>query len=112
MSYRIIILGKRNEELSHEECIEYIRREHKPIVRQIPGLVRSTVSIPLNPAEAGYDEIAELYFQTKEDIRTAACSDAWQQAVEDAENFINLEESIMVTVGDQTILYQSIPDDV
>lgn len=54
--------------------------------------------------------MAELYFRTKEDIRTATNSDALQHALEDAKNFVNLEESIMVTVGDRTIQYQSISD--
>lgn len=77
MTVRIVILGKRREGISHEECIEYLRDEHEAIVRQIPGLSRFTVSIPLNPAEAGDDEMAELYFKTEVDLRIATNSEDW-----------------------------------
>lgn len=112
MTLRIVILGKRRGGISHEECLEYQRTEHEAIVRQIPGLSRFTVSIPLNPAEAGYDEMAELYFKTEEDLRIATNSENWQRAIKDTENFINLDESVMVTVDDRTIHYQSIPDQI
>lgn len=110
MTFRIVILGKRREGISHKECIEYLRDEHVPIVRQIPGLSRFTVSTPLHPAEAGYDEMAELQFNTEEDLGMATNSEDWQRVIEDAENFVSLDESVVVTVGDRTIHYQSIPD--
>lgn len=112
MTYRIVILGKRDESLDHDECIEYLEQEHKPIIKQLPGLHRFTVSVPLDPDEAGYDELAELCFKTEEDLEVATDSEVWQQAIADADNFVDLDETVMVTVENDTILYRPIPSDI
>lgn len=112
MTFRIVILGKRKDGITHEECIAYLEHEHKPIVKQIPGLHRFTVSVPPDPDEAGYDEMAELSFKSEEDLISAMDSDVWEQAIEDAKNFVDLEETVMVTVEDNKIQYRPIPPDV
>lgn len=111
MTYRMIILGRRKEELTHEECIEYLEREHVPLVERLPGLHRLTTSIPLDPDEMGYDEMAELWFETSEDLETATRSETWQQIVEDAENFVDLENTVMITVADETVRYDATPEE-
>jgi uncharacterized protein (TIGR02118 family) len=110
MTYRIVILGRRDEELSHDECISYLEQEHIPLVKQLPGLQRLTTSIPLDPDEMGYDEMAQLYFKTADDLDAAMESDEWQRILEDAENFANVEETVVITVTDQTMRYQAVPE--
>lgn len=112
MTYRIVILGKRDERMDHDECIEYLEQEHKPIIERLPGLHRFTVSVPPDPDEAGYDELAELWFKTADDLRTATDSEVWQRAVADAENFVDLDETVMITVEDDTLRYRPLPSDV
>lgn len=112
MTFRIVILGKRKDGMTHEECIEYLEHEHKPIVKQIPGLNRFTVSVPTDPDEAGYDELAELSFKSEEDLVSATDSEVWERAVEDAGHFVDLEETEMVTVEDGKVQYRPIPPDV
>lgn len=112
MAYRIVILGQRNEELSHDECIEYLEKEHIPLVKQLPGLQRLTTSIPLDPDEMGYDEMAQLWFDTADDLDAAVESDEWQRVVEDAENFANVDETVVITVADRTTRYQAVPGTV
>lgn len=112
MTYRIVILGRRDEELSHDECIRYLEQEHIPLVKQLPGLQRLTTSIPLDPDEMGYDEMAQLYFKTRDDLDAAMESDEWQRILEDAENFANVEETVVITVTDQTMRYQAVPETV
>lgn len=106
MTYRIVILGKRKDGMTHEECIDYVKQDHKPIVKQIPGLHRFTVSVPPDPDTAGYDELAELWFKTEEDLHAATDSAVWQQAVEDANNFVNLDETVIMTVEDTPLDYR------
>lgn len=110
MTYRIVILGRRDEELSHEECIEYIEREHITLVKELPGLQRLTTSIPPNPDEMGYDEMAQLWFKTADDLDASMESDEWQQVQADAANFVDLEETVMITVTDQTLRYHAVPE--
>lgn len=112
MTYRVVILGKRKEGKTHEECIDYLEQKHTPIVKQIPGLHRFTVSVPPDPDEAGFDEMAELCFKTEEDLNSATESEVWQQAVEDANNFVDMDETVMVTVEDNALQYRPIPTGV
>jgi uncharacterized protein (TIGR02118 family) len=112
MTYRIIILGKRNESMNHDECIEYLEQEHKSIINQLPELQRFSVSIPLEPDEAGYDEMTELCFKTEEDLKSAISSEVWRRAITDAENFVDLDDSEMVRVEDETVLFRPIPSDI
>lgn len=112
MTYRIVILGRRDEELSHDECIEYLEQEHIPLVKQLPGLQRLTTSIPLDPDEMGYDEMAQLWFETADDLDAAMESDEWRRVLDDAENFVNVEEIVVITVTDKTTRYQPVPETV
>lgn len=112
MTHRIVILGRRDEALSHDECIEYLEQEHIPLVKQLPGLQRLTTSIPLDPDEMGYDEMAQLWFETVDDLDAAMESDEWQQVLEDAGEFVNVKETIVIAVTDQTIRYHAVPETV
>lgn len=107
MTYRIVILGRRDEELSHNECIEHLEQEHIPLVKQLPGLQRLMTSIPLDP-----DEMAQLWFETADDLDAAVESDEWRRVLDDAENFVNVEETVVITVTDKTTRYQTVPETV
>lgn len=90
----------------------YLEAEHVPLVKQLPGLHRFTTSTPLDPAQAGYDEMTQLWFTTKDDLDAAVESRAWQQVLEDTEHFIDVDTSVMVTLGDETLRYQAVPNHI
>lgn len=112
MAIRLVIIGRRDPALTHEECIEYLETEHVPLVKQLPGLQKLTTSIPLAPEEAGYDELAQLWFESPADLKEAMQTTAWERILTDAENFVDVEETVMVTVGEQTLQYHSVPGDL
>lgn len=110
MTYRIVILGRRDEELSHDECIEYLEQEHIPLVKQLPGLQRLTTSIPLDPDEMGYDGMAQLWFKAADDLDAAEASDEWDRILDDAETFLDVDETVVITVTERTTRYQAVPE--
>lgn len=103
MTCKMLILGQRREDMSHEECIEYMEEEHVPLAKELPGLRRYTTSIPLNPDEAGYDEVAQLWFDSPREMSAAFESETGQELQRDAANFLKAEEAIMVPVTDEQV---------
>ncbi len=89
---------------SIEEFEEHWHEEHAPRASEIPHLEKYTTAVALDPNESAYDGIAELYFDSPEDIDKAAESEAMQWALEDLENFTDtgkntqmvLEETVQV----------------
>lgn len=112
MTIRMVIIGRRKAGLSHGECIEYLEEEHVPLVKQLPGLQRFTTALPIDHEEAAYDEMAELWFETHTDLKETLQSAEWQRVLADAENFVDLEETVILTVDSQTVRYQSVPEGV
>lgn len=112
MPCKMIILGRRKEAVSHEECVRYLEQEHVPLVKQLPGLQRFTTSVPLDPDEAGYDEMAQLWFETPEDARAAFESEEGQRVLQDAENFVDVEDTVMMTVAEETLQHQALPENL
>lgn len=104
----MVILAPRKPGLSHEECIEYMENEHVPLVEELPGLRKYTTSIPVDPDEAGFDEMAQLWFDSPADMNAAFESDAGQAVREDAANFVDLEEALMIPVADETVRYDDL----
>lgn len=119
MTYKIIIISSREEGLTHEECIEYLEREHVPLVKELPGLKRFTTSIPFDPGRIGYpldpngtryDVMAKLQFESLDHLRVAFDSEAGRSVLRDARNFV--DESVMITLDDETLRQQAIPADL
>lgn len=109
MTIKTIVLARRKEGTTHEECLRYLEENHVPLVKQLPNLQRYTTSTPLDPDEAGYDAIGQLWFETAEDLEAALDSPEWNRVLQDAENFVDVEELITVTVDDETLQKQAVP---
>jgi uncharacterized protein (TIGR02118 family) len=61
--------------------------DHVPIVEEIPNLVKYTTSVPVEPEEADFDGIAELYFEEREHVGQAIESEKGGEALADLVNF-------------------------
>jgi uncharacterized protein (TIGR02118 family) len=69
--YKYLVLLPRKDGLRHEEFAQYWQQEHAAIARTIEGSVRYHQVLPTDPETAEFDGIAEVYFETLEDLRAA-----------------------------------------
>jgi uncharacterized protein (TIGR02118 family) len=87
--------------MSHEEFREYWEDNHSPLATDIEGVVRYQTVYPTDHENAEFDGVAELYFETLDDLHEALGSegnrdydptrDVAAQAREDVNNFLDVE---------------------
>ena len=106
MSCKMVILAVRDD-TSHEECIEYMHDEHAPLVNELPNLKRYTSSVPLDPEKAGYDYVAQLWFEGPGEMNEAFESEAGAEVQEDAASFLDMDETVMIPAADETTHYEA-----
>jgi len=92
----------RQEGMSHEAFVEYWQENHTPIAREIEGVVRYATVIPTDPERSEFDGVAELYFESLEDLYDALGSEGSRdydpdrgkakEAREDVDNFLAIEK--------------------
>jgi len=92
----------RKEGMSHEEFREYWENNHSPLAKDIEGVVRYHTVYPTDPENAEFDGVAELYFETLEDLHAALGSEGSRdydptketaaKAREDVDNFLAIDE--------------------
>jgi len=107
MSCKMLILATRKDDTTHEECIEYMNEQHAPRVNDLPNLLRYTSSIPLDPEAAGYDYVAQLWFESPREMNEAFESEAGQEVQQDATTFLDMDETVMIPAADETTHYES-----
>jgi uncharacterized protein (TIGR02118 family) len=100
--FKHIALLVRQPSMSHGEFVDYWQTTHTPIARDIEGVVRYTQVLPTDPEHAEFDGIAELYFETLDDLHAALggpgsrdydpSREAASRAREDVDNFLAIEE--------------------
>jgi len=61
----------RKDGMSHEEFYTYWADEHAPIAQDVSGVVRYVRVIPPAPERAAFDGVAELYFESLDELRAA-----------------------------------------
>jgi uncharacterized protein (TIGR02118 family) len=92
----------RKDGMSHEAFREYWEENHSPLAKDIEGVVRYHTVYPTDPENAEFDGVAELYFETLEDLHEALGSEGSRDydptrevaaaAREDVDNFLAVEE--------------------
>ncbi|MFC7140718.1 EthD domain-containing protein [Halosimplex aquaticum] len=92
----------RKEGMSHGSFRDYWQTEHTPLARDIEGVVRYHTVYPTDPEAAEFDGVAELYFETLEELHDALGSpgsrdydptkEVAAKAREDVDNFLAVEE--------------------
>ncbi|WP_135822296.1 EthD domain-containing protein [Halostella litorea] len=100
--YKHVALLVRQEGMSHEEFVEYWQENHTPIAREIEGVTRYQTVLPTDPENAEFDGLAELYFESLDDLHAALGSpgsrdydptkEVAAEAREDVNNFLDVEE--------------------
>ena len=102
MMYKHIALLVRQDDMSHEEFVDYWQTNHTPIARDIEGVIRYQQVLPTDPDHAEFDGLAELSFETLNDLHEALDSpgsrdydptkDVAAKAREDVDNFLTIDE--------------------
>lgn len=102
----------RRPDMTHDEFVEYWQNNHTPIARQIEGVVRYATVLPTQPSVAEFDGVAELYFETLDDLRAALGSEGSRdydpdlemaaRARADVDNFLAVEERPRL-IGQETL---------
>lgn len=90
---KLVVNLVRKDGMSIEEFADHWNEEHAPRASDIPHMNRYTTAVALDPADSEYDGIAELYFDSPEDIAEAMESDAMQWALDDLENFTETDQN-------------------
>jgi uncharacterized protein (TIGR02118 family) len=118
--YKHVALLVRKEGMSHEAFREYWEHEHTPLARDIEGVVRYHTVYPSDPDNSEFDGIAELYFETLEELHDALGSpgsrdydptrDVAAEAREDVDNFLAIEERPRF-IGEETVWTDEVDGD-
>ncbi|WP_435349674.1 EthD domain-containing protein [Haloarchaeobius sp. HRN-SO-5] len=100
--FKHVALLVRQDDLTHEEFVDYWQTTHTPIATDIEGVVRYQTVLPTDPEHAEFDGLAELYFETLEDLHEALGSEGSRdydpkkevaaRAREDVDNFLDIEK--------------------
>jgi uncharacterized protein (TIGR02118 family) len=92
--------------LTDEEFFDYWKDVHGPIGSRIPGLRRLVQSHRLAVAglRGDYDGVAELWFDSLEDLQAARQSLEWKASTADELNFIDHRKVAFFISEEHTIL--------
>lgn len=88
--FKLVLLFRKREDLSHDEFIRHWREVHVPLVEKVPNIRRYVIS-PVRGAPLGepdYDGMAELWFDDEQTARAALATPETEATGRDARNFI------------------------
>lgn len=102
---KIVVLVTKRDDLSWDEFVDYWDAEHVTHVSKVENLQRYTIAPAINAEQAPYDGIAELYFESTDDIREGFTEDLEQELREDEANFLSDTETFVA--AEQTQLDES-----
>ncbi|WP_436929986.1 EthD domain-containing protein [Halosimplex halobium] len=102
--------------MSHGAFRNYWETEHTPLARDIEGVVRYHTVYPVDPDDAAFDGVAELYFESLEDLYDALGSPGSRDydpgkevaaaARDDVDNFLAVEERPRL-IGRETVQFDA-----
>lgn len=86
---KIVALVEKRAEMAWEDFLEYWDEEHVMVISEVPNLRRYTIAPALKPETAPYDGVAELYFESTEDIEDGFTEELDRRIREDEERFLD-----------------------
>ena len=118
--YKHVALLVRQDDMTHEEFVDYWQTNHTPIAREIEGVTRYQTVLPTDPENAEFDGIAELYFEDLDKLYDALGSEGSRdydpdkgkakEAREDVNNFLAIDERPRF-IGEETIQKDEVDGD-
>jgi uncharacterized protein (TIGR02118 family) len=70
-----ITLAKRRPDMTHQQFAEYWLGPHVEVARGIPRALGYVINVADDPDAAGWDGVAEMWFESREDARDAFASE-------------------------------------
>jgi uncharacterized protein (TIGR02118 family) len=103
---KVIFVLHRRTDLTRQQCLDYWSSErHTSILRELPGLTKWAQNHVVSaPGEPVCDGIGELWFESDEAMEKALNSPQMAAAVEDAQNFLDMERTGLIIVEEKTII--------
>jgi uncharacterized protein (TIGR02118 family) len=118
--YKHVALLVRQDGMSHQEFVDYWQNNHTPIAKNIEGVVRYQQVLPTQPENAEFDGLAELYFETLDELHEALGSpgsrdydptkEVAAEAREDVDNFLAVEERPRI-IGEEIVQKDEVDGD-
>ncbi|MSO57459.1 MAG: EthD family reductase [Thermoleophilia bacterium] len=99
--FKAIILLTRKEGMTHEAFLSHWEHSHLPLARTLPRLRRLVFNTVLDP-EAPYDGVAELWFDSREDMEAAYASEIGKVVA--ADSLAHVSTRVRMPVAEQAIL--------
>jgi uncharacterized protein (TIGR02118 family) len=111
---KIILLVKRNSDVSVADFQSYWLEKHGPLVKKVSGIKRYVQSHPLPQGYAKgeliYDGIAELWFDSSDTFATARATPEWLAVQKDGDTFRDRSRMVVMPVDVHVIIDGKIPD--
>lgn len=88
--YKLVLLFRKREDMTHEEFVRYWREVHIPLVKKVPNIRRYVIS-PVCGAPLGepdFDGMAELWFEDEQTALAALATPETAATGRDARNFV------------------------
>jgi uncharacterized protein (TIGR02118 family) len=103
---KVIFVLHRRTDLTRQQCLDYWSSErHTSILRELPGLTKWAQNHVVSaPGEPVCDGVGELWFASDEAMEKALNSPQMAAAVEDAQNFLDMERTGLIIVEEKTII--------
>jgi uncharacterized protein (TIGR02118 family) len=102
----------RKEGMTYQEFLDHWQNQHTPIAREIEGVLKYLTSVPVDPGNAEFDGIAELYFEDLDALHDALGSEGSRNydpekgvaktAREDVDNFLSIQDRPRL-IGEETV---------
>lgn len=92
---KIVALVEKRADLTWEEFVDYWDEEHVEPISKLPNLRKYTIAPAIDHENAPYDGIAELYFETTDDIREAFTDELEAEIREDEDRFLDAVETFV-----------------
>ena len=118
--YKHIALLVRQDGMSHEEFVDYWQTNYTPIARDIEGVVQYQQVLPTEPDHAEFDGLAELYFETLDNLHEALggpgsrdydpAKEVASKAREDVNNFLAVDERPRF-IGEERVVKNEVDGD-
>ena len=96
--FKGIYLVKRRRDMTHEEFMRYLYEKHAPLCKKVPGLKKYVTNeiiggskgvVGGSEIEPEWDNISELWFESKEAMEEGFASTAGKENLDDVPNFID-----------------------
>ena len=117
---KIVALVEKREDLTWDEFVTYWDEEHVEEIERVSTLQRYTIAPAINPDDAPYDGIAELYFESLNDLHAALGSpgsrdydptrEVAAKARQDVDNFLAIDERPRF-IGEETVQRDDLASD-